>query len=181
MFVASFTPMISAPGIGRSAGSCTIPLIVPFGDCATLKLRKTKDRIRKRRAGLARKEILLPLVDSHSLVRYNECEEGFCTHRPQVNRRNRGPASTLRMVRVDSQVREEHLFPTGTPSVRVRFHGYEHRVNLGQRFRVVEFENPPLLRCVVFVKDSQIERSLLVRPSLSPCLECARFLKSWLL
>ena len=51
------------------------------------------------------------------------------------------------------------------------FCGYEYSINRCKGFGIVEFQDPSLLACVVFVKHSQTQRLLLVYAAPSPRLE----------
>ena len=79
----------------------------------------------------------------------------------------------LRMIWIDTQVREKNLFTPGTVAVRVGFDRYKHCVNLRKAFGVVELHYPSLVRGVVFVENAQVERVVFAWPTPSPGLKRA--------
>jgi hypothetical protein len=53
----------------------------------------------------------------------------------------------------------------------IGLNGYEHSVDLLQRLRVVELQDPALLADVVLIKDTQVEGLLGVRSAPAPGLK----------
>src|SRR5580692_604754 len=79
---------------------------------------------------------------------------------------------TLGMVRRCTKVSFQYWLPGWRRERSVcRFKGHEHRVNLFEKPRVVEFNRPTMLRLVVVVEDSQIMRHFAVQvvTVTSPC------------
>jgi hypothetical protein len=53
----------------------------------------------------------------------------------------------------------------------IGLNGYEHSIDLLQRLRVVELQNPALLADVILIKDTQVEGLLGVRSAPAPSLK----------
>src|ERR1019366_6733049 len=85
------------------------------------------------------------------------------------------------MIWVDSQVSKEQGFAAWLATSAVRLDRNEHGINLCQEFRVVQFQDPPLLCGIVLEEDTKGECLLPVRSAPAPYLKRAGILHVWLL
>src|SRR5260370_3404479 len=77
------------------------------------------------------------------------------------------------MIWVDVEVRKQEGLVAGLVTTAVWFDRYKNGINLPQRFGVVEPQHPTLLRIIVHIEDTEVERLLRVRPATAPSLEVA--------
>src|SRR5712664_1363120 len=85
------------------------------------------------------------------------------------------------MIRLNFQVGKEERLPAWLVASAVWFHRHEDGIDLFQLFRVIEFQYPSLLGCVVFIEDAKTCRLLFVKTATAPCLKRAGALKPGLL
>src|ERR1700736_1274477 len=85
------------------------------------------------------------------------------------------------MVWIDFEVRKQQGLPAWSTAPAVRFHRYEDGIDLFQRLRIIKFECPAFLGCVVLVKDTEVQRLLSVGAASAPRLERAGVFHSRLL
>ena len=87
----------------------------------------------------------------------------------------------LGMVWIDMQVGKQQRLLARFLASAIWFNRDKNSINLSQRFRICEPQNPSLLRRVVHIEDAKIERLLPVRSTSAPGLESASILDTSLL
>src|ERR1700720_1766133 len=85
------------------------------------------------------------------------------------------------MIRINFEVSKQEGLTAWQVAPAVRFHCYEHGVNLFKRLGIVKLEYPAFLRCIVLIKDTEVQCLLFVRAASPPRLERADVLDSNLL
>src|ERR1700674_3847034 len=70
------------------------------------------------------------------------------------------------------QVSVEHRFAAWLVTSAFRLDRHENGIDLFKHLRVIEFEDPPFLRRVVLVENSEIQSLFSVRSAPAPGLKC---------
>src|ERR1700721_800611 len=92
-----------------------------------------------------------------------------------------GVGDGLGMIWIDFEVSEQEGLAPWQVAPAFRFHCYEHGVNLFKRLGIVKLEYPAFLRCIVLIKDTEVQGLLFVRAASPPRLERADVFDSNLL
>jgi hypothetical protein len=85
------------------------------------------------------------------------------------------------MVRFRFQISEEERLATRLVAAAMWFDGYEHSVDLGQGFGIIQLYDPAFLRGVVLVENSKGKRVAPIGSPPAPRLEYACVLHLWFL
>src|SRR6202022_4578734 len=84
-----------------------------------------------------------------------------------------GSGQGLGMIWIYFEVSKQEGLTAWHMAPAVRFHGYEHGVNLFKRLWIIKFQHPAFLGCIVLIKDTEVQGLLFVRTASSPSLEGA--------